>query len=205
MSESRIAQAAVVGGGVIGGGWAARLVLSGIDVAFFDPSPAVRESMAATLARARRASERLFDCALPREGALRFCEDSRAAVADADWIFESAPEDIEAKRAVYRQIEEAARADAIVSSSTSGLLPSLLAGRDEKPGAVFGRASVQSGVFAAAGRVGRRPANRARNRRPRARFFGVDRYGAARRAQRNRRVCRRPPARGDVARIAVAG
>ena len=126
MSESRIAQAAVVGGGVIGGGWAARLVLSGIDVAFFDPSPAARESMAATLARARRACERLFDCALPREGALRFCEDSRVAVADADWIFESAPEDIEAKRAVYRQIEEAARADAIVSSSTSGLLPTRL-------------------------------------------------------------------------------
>ena len=126
MSELRIAQAAVVGGGVIGGGWAARLVLSGIDVAFFDPSPAARESMAATLARARRACERLFDCALPREGALRFCEDSRAAVADADWIFESAPEEIEAKRAVYRQIEEAARADAIVSSSTSGLLPTRL-------------------------------------------------------------------------------
>ena len=126
MSESRIAQAAVVGGGVIGGGWAARLVLSGIDVAFFDPSPPARESMAATLARARRACERLFDCALPREGALCFCEDSRAAVADADWIFESAPEDIEAKRAVYRQIEEAARADAIVSSSTSGLLPTRL-------------------------------------------------------------------------------
>ena len=126
MSELLIAQAAVVGGGVIGGGWAARLVLSGIDVAFFDPSPTARESMAATLARARRASERLFDCVLPREGALRFCEDSRDAVADADWIFESAPEDIEAKRAVYRQIEEAARADAIVSSSTSGLLPTRL-------------------------------------------------------------------------------
>ena len=126
MSEARVDRAAVVGGGVIGGGWAARLVLSGIDVAFFDPSPAARESMAATLARARRVCERLFDCALPREGALRFCEDSRAAVADADWIFESAPEDIEAKRAVYRQIEEAARADAIVSSSTSGLLPSRL-------------------------------------------------------------------------------
>ena len=33
-----IKKAAIIGGGVIGGGWAARLMLNGIDVSVFDPS-----------------------------------------------------------------------------------------------------------------------------------------------------------------------
>ena len=33
-----IKKVAIVGGGVIGGGWAARLMLNGIDVKVFDPS-----------------------------------------------------------------------------------------------------------------------------------------------------------------------
>ena len=32
------ASAALLGGGVIGGGWAARLVLAGVDVRLFDPA-----------------------------------------------------------------------------------------------------------------------------------------------------------------------
>ena len=33
------ARAAVIGGGVIGGGWVARLIQNGIDVGIFDPDP----------------------------------------------------------------------------------------------------------------------------------------------------------------------
>ena len=32
-------KAAIIGGGVIGGGWAARFLLNGWDVAVFDPDP----------------------------------------------------------------------------------------------------------------------------------------------------------------------
>ena len=34
-----ISKAAAIGGGVIGAGWVARLVLNGIDVSIFDPDP----------------------------------------------------------------------------------------------------------------------------------------------------------------------
>ena len=34
-------RAGLVGGGVIGAGWAARLVLNGYDVAIFDPDPEI--------------------------------------------------------------------------------------------------------------------------------------------------------------------
>ena len=41
-----ITKAATVGGGVIGAGWAARLLLNGIDVAMFDPDPEASRKVA---------------------------------------------------------------------------------------------------------------------------------------------------------------
>ena len=48
-------KAAIVGGGVIGGGWAARFLLHGWDVAISDPSPKVEAQIDAipTLKRIR--------------------------------------------------------------------------------------------------------------------------------------------------------
>ena len=33
------ARAAVIGGGVIGGGWVARLIQNGVDIGIYDPDP----------------------------------------------------------------------------------------------------------------------------------------------------------------------
>ena len=49
-----IERAACIGGGVIGGGWAARFVLNGIDVAVHDPDPDAGGQVASD-ARQRRA------------------------------------------------------------------------------------------------------------------------------------------------------
>jgi carnitine 3-dehydrogenase len=49
-----------------------------------------------------------------------------AAAANADFIQESAPENEEVKIKILAAIEEAAREDAVIASSTSGLLPSRL-------------------------------------------------------------------------------
>jgi carnitine 3-dehydrogenase len=38
-SLAPISSAACIGGGVIGGGWVARLLLAGVDVKVFDPHP----------------------------------------------------------------------------------------------------------------------------------------------------------------------
>ncbi|HEX6583693.1 MAG TPA: 3-hydroxyacyl-CoA dehydrogenase NAD-binding domain-containing protein, partial [Thermoleophilaceae bacterium] len=50
---------AVLGGGVIGGGWAARFVLNGVDVRLFDPDPEAARKVDAMLENARRAYRRL--------------------------------------------------------------------------------------------------------------------------------------------------
>ncbi|MEO1470140.1 MAG: 3-hydroxyacyl-CoA dehydrogenase NAD-binding domain-containing protein, partial [Pseudomonadota bacterium] len=39
MSGAGVRRAAILGGGVIGGGWAARFLLNGWDVALYDPDP----------------------------------------------------------------------------------------------------------------------------------------------------------------------
>jgi carnitine 3-dehydrogenase / betainyl-CoA thioesterase len=78
--------AALLGGGVIGGGWAARLVLNGIDVRVYDPDPNAPRRISAILENARRAYGRLTLAPLPAEGSLRYAESVEEAVAGADFI-----------------------------------------------------------------------------------------------------------------------
>ena len=60
-------RAAIVGGGVIGAGWAARFLLNGWDVAVFDPGPKARRRLHRVLDNARRSLPALYDRALLAE------------------------------------------------------------------------------------------------------------------------------------------
>ena len=46
--------AAIIGGGVIGGGWAARFALNGWNVQVFDPDPEAQRKIGEVMANARR-------------------------------------------------------------------------------------------------------------------------------------------------------
>ncbi len=118
--------AAIVGGGVIGGAWAARFLLNGWDVRLFDPDPESERKIGAVLANARRALPMLYDRALPQEGALIRAATVGAAVRDAGWVQESVPERLELKHRVLAEIEAAAPSDCVIGSSTSGFKPSEL-------------------------------------------------------------------------------
>ena len=54
-----ISKAALIGGGVIGGGWAARLIENGIDVTVYDPDPEAERKLSEVLSGADRAYEKL--------------------------------------------------------------------------------------------------------------------------------------------------
>ena len=86
-----IRKVGIVGGGVIGAGWAARFVLNGIDVAIYDPDPEIERKTGAVVTNARRALTRLFGQALPAEGTITFAASIAEAVHDADFIQESLP------------------------------------------------------------------------------------------------------------------
>lgn len=120
-------KAAIVGAGVIGGGWAARFLLHGWTVAVFDPSATARAALEATLAAARRSLPKLYDASLPDEGRLIWAPDLETAIADADWIQESVSEDLDLKRRVHAAVAGSSRPDVPIASSTSGFRPSVLA------------------------------------------------------------------------------
>ena len=129
--------AAIIGGGVIGGGWAARFLLMGWDVRVFDPDPEAQRKIGEVLDNARRSLPGLHDVDLPRDGALSFHETMSEAVAGAIWIQESVPERLELKRKVYQTLQEHCSTDAIIGSSTSGFKPSELQGCATRPGQIM--------------------------------------------------------------------
>jgi carnitine 3-dehydrogenase len=119
-------KACIVGGGVIGGGWAARFLLNGWDVAVFDPDPEAERKIGEVIANARRSLPSLYDKRLPEEGTLTFDTDLAEAARGADWIQESVPERLELKHEVLGSLTELASATTIIGSSTSGFKPSEL-------------------------------------------------------------------------------
>jgi carnitine 3-dehydrogenase len=125
MAESRAA-VGLLGGGVIGGGWAARYLLAGVDVRVYDPSADATVRLEHVLAGARRAIGRLTLAPLPPQGALTVVRTVADAVADAAVVHESAPEQLRLKQDLLAQASRAATPDALICSSTSGLRPSEL-------------------------------------------------------------------------------
>jgi carnitine 3-dehydrogenase len=114
---------AALGAGVIGSGWIARALAHGLDVIAWDPAPSAEQQLRANVANAWPALER----AGLKEGAsqtrLRFVPTVEECVTQADFIQESAPEREDLKLTLHERVSRAAKPDAIIASSTSGLLP----------------------------------------------------------------------------------
>jgi carnitine 3-dehydrogenase len=132
-----IRKAAIIGGGVIGGGWAARLVLNGIDVEIYDPDPEAERKIGEVIANADRAWKKLTLAPPGRRGKIGFVKTAGEAVRDADFIQESAPERLELKQKLFAEIDAHAPADALIGSSTSGLLPTDLQAKMRRPERLF--------------------------------------------------------------------
>ncbi len=123
---ANLATIGILGTGTIGSSWAAFFAAKGCDVSMFDSNPAVLER---GLAAARDNIDALEAAGMmpvgeaEPAGARLAAADSVAATASgADYIQESIAETYEAKRAVFAEASAAARDDAVIASSTSGLL-----------------------------------------------------------------------------------
>ena len=130
---SPIRHCAVIGGGVIGGGWATRFLLAGLDVTVFDPHPEAERRLREMVALGGRSLRKLVSAPLPPEGRLRFVGSLAEAVVDADLIQESAPEVEGVKQRILAEICAHAKPDALVCSSTSGLLPTRISAEMAHP------------------------------------------------------------------------
>lgn len=126
MTVPEIKTVGLIGGGVIGAGWAARCAHCGIDVVVFDVDRQAQRKLDEVLANARRAHRALASAPIEREGAVRVVTDIEAACDSADFIQESLPEREALKIELLAAASRAARPEVIIASSTSGLLPSKL-------------------------------------------------------------------------------
>ncbi|MGC9410400.1 3-hydroxyacyl-CoA dehydrogenase NAD-binding domain-containing protein [Streptomyces sp. DZ1-3] len=115
-----VRRVACVGAGVIGGGWVAHFLARGYDVTAWDPAP-----------DAERRLRRLVGAAWPTlaslglaEGASRdrltVAETLEQAVSDAEFVQESAPENLGLKRDLLARLDAATPPGVVIASSTSG-------------------------------------------------------------------------------------
>jgi carnitine 3-dehydrogenase len=123
-TSSTIRTLGLVGGGVIGSGWAARALAHGLDVVAYDPAPDGEAALHAAVDNAWPALERMGLGPGADRGRLRFVATVAELAAAADFIQENAPEREDLKRRLLAEIDANCGPDVVIASSSSGLLPS---------------------------------------------------------------------------------
>lgn len=117
---TQVRRVAVIGAGVIGGGWAAHFLRRGLDVTVWDPAPNAEAKLRDFVAGVWPTLQRLGLSEGADPARLAFAPDIPTAVTEAEFVQENAPENLETKRKVLAEIDAVTPLSAIISSSTSG-------------------------------------------------------------------------------------
>jgi carnitine 3-dehydrogenase len=117
---------AVVATGVIGASWAALFLSRGLDVVATDPAPDAEQQLREAVAAAWPVLSQLGLEPGASTDRLAFTADVRDAVTDADFVQENGPEREDLKRELFDALDSHTPPEAVIASSSSGMLPSLL-------------------------------------------------------------------------------
>ncbi|MGB3312897.1 MAG: 3-hydroxyacyl-CoA dehydrogenase NAD-binding domain-containing protein [Albidovulum sp.] len=117
-----ITRITTIGAGPIGGGWAAHFLARGYDVTAYVHSEAERAALMAVIDTGWISLEALGLAKGASRDRLTVTTDLDAAIRDAQFIQESAPERLDLKQALYKRLGDVAPKDCIIASSTSGLM-----------------------------------------------------------------------------------
>lgn len=115
----------IAGTGLIGAGWAARLLIRGYDVIAYDVSPSAEAKLRAAIDVAWPSMAKLLGTT-GKKGKLSFTTDLAEMASKADFVHEAAPEREELKIKLFHDIDAVARPDVVIASSSSGFLPTRL-------------------------------------------------------------------------------
>ncbi len=114
----------VVGTGTIGEAWVALFLSKGFTVAAYDPAAGAAARLERGLARCWEPLRRLGAPDGPPMHRLTWSTSAGDVAAQAEFIQENGPEDVELKRSLFAEMDEAAQRSTILASSSSGLSPS---------------------------------------------------------------------------------
>ena len=132
-APNEVTRVACVGTGTIGGGWVSYFLSRGMDVVACDPAPGAEASLRERVAAAWPKLQALGLAEGASPDRLRFESDLAAAVADAEFVQESAFDREDLKIGLFERIDAAAPSDIVLSSSSSQFLPSRIASRCRHP------------------------------------------------------------------------
>jgi 3-hydroxyacyl-CoA dehydrogenase len=122
-------QVAVIGAGLIGRAWSIVFARAGFDVALWDPYP---QQVDAALAFIGERLPELKEVGLLKEASRLVARRVRPvgtlaeAVASADHVQENGPERVDAKQALFGELDQLTSPDTVLASSTSGIPASAL-------------------------------------------------------------------------------
>jgi 3-hydroxyacyl-CoA dehydrogenase len=141
VKPGKVARAAIVGAGTMGGGIATCFVNAGIPVNLIEVSAealqrgldAIRKNYAGTVARGALSQDEM-----DRRLALIRATTDMAAVADADLVIEAVFEDMEVKRRLFADLDRLAKPGAVLATNTSYLDVNAIAAATSRPQNVLG-------------------------------------------------------------------
>jgi carnitine 3-dehydrogenase len=128
-----IKKIAVIGTGVIGTGWIVRCLAHNKKVIAFDKDLKLEKKLIIEIKRAWPFVKKLFNKKKLNLKNFKYVTSIEEAVKDADFIQECAPENYKLKINLMNNISKKAKSNAIISSSSSGLLPTRIYSKCKNP------------------------------------------------------------------------
>jgi carnitine 3-dehydrogenase len=130
---SRINKIAVIGTGVIGTGWIIRMLAHNKKVSAFDLNFKQKKLLIKEVKRSLPFVKKLYKKKLINLKNLSFKTSLVETLKDADFIQECASENYKLKTKLMSDIGKYSKSNAIISSSSSGLLPSIIFSKCKNP------------------------------------------------------------------------
>ena len=131
---SKVTRVTSIGGGPIGGGWAAHFLARGYDVTIYLHDETETPAFNAILDTAWKSLTDLGLAPGASKDRLRVSTNLNDAVKGAEFIQESAPENLEMKQTLYAQLGQIVPSNVIIGSSTSGLTMTDIQAKCDTPG-----------------------------------------------------------------------
>ena len=124
---------AVIGAGVIGSGWVVRFLAHNKKVIVYDTDLKLRKKVILEVKRAWPFVKKLFNKNKLNLKNFRYVTDIKDALKNVDFIQECAPENYKLKTKLMETIGKYSKSNVIISSSSSGLLPSKIYSKCKNP------------------------------------------------------------------------